>query len=189
MYRYISLYLSRCVVICLGIACGPAYALNEGIIWSMNAMSCVPTPATLEAGLIDGQAGRVIFKSNRTGIASIICPIGSVSDEMRTRGLRSLFLTYRDGDRSALNNVVASIRRVNRASGHVETMSNGSVSSGGPGAPSSGQTGWATHQSATAGNTIGNHFDFSKFYYYVHISMKRDDAGVPLAVLGVFLQF
>ena len=152
-------------------------------------MSCVPIPLVVQKDLIDVQSGRVIFKPGKAGIVSLICPIGTVSEKMKNASLRSLFLTYRDGDgKEGPGGVVtANLRRVRQSDGAVESLSNSLVSSNSTNAPNSGPKGWATHQSATTNSNIAQGFEFDKFYYYVHITMKRDDSAVPLAVLGVFL--
>lgn len=170
------------------ISVNSSYADNKNIVWSVNAMSCVPMPTAVQNDLITVQSGRVIFKTGKSGIASVICPIGTVSEKMNN--IRSLILTYRDGDGNTSDSagmVTANLRRVRRSNGAVETLPNSLVSSNSTTAPNSGPTGWATHQSATAGNTIPGGFEFDKFYYYVHITMKQRGTG-PLAVMGVFLQ-
>lgn len=177
-------------VLCAACLVTPSAALAD-VVWSANAMGCVPTPLTLAKGLIDVRAGRVIFVPGKTGIANLICPIGTVSETLTDFATRSLFLTYRDGDGNTADSggeVRASFRRINKATSHVETLSNGAVSSHAPGAPNSGAQGFATHQSATAGNTISETFKFGQFYYYVHLTMKCERTCGPLALQGAFLQ-
>lgn len=155
-------------------------------VWSHNAMAAAPTPATLREDLYDARAGRVVFREGKTGTVNLVCP---VSADLRDTHLRSLFLTYRDGDGPEEPSVVSAALRVIRTSdGHVETVENGNVSSNDGTAPDSGSEGWETHQSATPGNTIEHTLDFDRNYYYVQITLRRDEPDVPLGAIGVSLQ-
>ena len=180
-------------VILAALVTSPLNAATADIVWPRNAMGATPTPATLEDGLTDALAGRVVFRQGKTGTANLICPIGSVSQNLSKFTVRSLHLTYHDGDGKEGPSVVsAALRRIRKSDGHVETVKNGGVSSNSPNASNSGPGGFATHQSATPGNTIDAGLDFKDFYYYyyyyyVQITMRRSDAAVPLAVQGAFL--
>ena len=157
------------------------------VIWSYNAMAAVPTPATLEKGLYDALAGRVNFREGKTGTINLICAVPAT---LHNQFVRSLFLTYRDGDGNTGPSVVsAALRFIRKSDGHVETVGNGNVSSNDSAAPNSGPSGWVTHQSATAGNTIDNAhtMDFDQNYYYVQITLERSSYEVPLGVIGVYL--
>lgn len=158
---------------------------GRSVIWSQDAMAAVPTPATLRADLYDSVAGRVKFRSGRTGTVNLISAIPAT---LHKRHLRSLFLTYQDGDgRQGPARVSAALRMIRRRDGHVETVRNGGVSSNDRRAPNSGPRGWVTHQSATRGNTIDHRLDFEKNYYYVQITLRRSDPTVPLGAIGVYL--
>src|SRR4051794_17124098 len=102
-------------------------------VWSFNAMAAVPTPATLEAGLIDSLAGNVRFRAGRVGLANLMCPIPA---SLQGQHLRSLRLTYRDPDagsglkeedRPDRTRVSAVMRQVRVSDGHVENVPNSSV--------------------------------------------------------------
>jgi hypothetical protein len=150
-------------------------------------MAGSPTPATLESELYDALAGRVRFRSGKTGTANLIYPVPATLDD---RFVRSLFLTYRDGDgRQGPSVVSAVLRFVRKSDGHVQSVGNSGVSSNDDAAPNSGPNGWATHQSATRGNTIENAhtMDFESNYYFVQLTLRRSDPAVPLGALGVFL--
>lgn len=168
-----------------------AYGISQAkadIVWSCNAMAATPTPKTLDEGLVDALAGRVRFREGRAGTANLICPIGPSSEKLANFTVRSLHLTYRDGDGKEGPSVVsAALRRINKATGHVETVRNGGVSSNHDKATNSGPDGFASHQSATGGQTIGESLDLDRFYYYVQITLRRSDAAVPLVVQGAFL--
>lgn len=155
------------------------------VVWSYNAMASVPAGASMNSGLYDSLAGRVIFKKGKTGTIALICPI---SDDLGKVSLRSLRLTYRDGDgRQGPSVVSASIRRVKKSNGSVATLRNGTVSSNDSNAVNSGPTGWVTHQSGSPGRVLSHVLDLDNYYYYVQINLKRTDAAVPLGVLGVHL--
>ncbi len=179
-----------------------AYAQSQ-VVWSFNAMAAVPAIPAVGDQLYEVRAGRVIFKEGESGTINLFCPI------TRDLGpLRSLFLTYRDGDGWLYPaSVTATLRRVNRRTGHVTSFNYGTVSSNDPGdfsdvdtpiqpAPNSEIDGWATHQSAKPGKFGGpaetllnqtHRMDLWNFYYYVQITMKRTDGMIPLAVMGVYL--
>ncbi len=155
------------------------------VVWSYNAMACEPAGAPIKRDLYDSLAGKVRFREGKTGNIALICPI---SDDLGKTQLRSLRLTYRDGDGKEGPSVVSAvIRRVRRSDGHVATLPNGKVSSNDSNAVNSGPTGWATHQSGAPGRVLNHVLDLDSFYYYVQINLKRTDANVPLAVMGVYL--
>lgn len=171
--------------------CTLAYAVpsvafaQSRVVWSCNAMAAQPAGAPIRRDLHASLAGKVIFEEDRTGNIALICPI---LDDLDRTQLRSLRLTYRDGDGKLGPSVVtAAIRRVNRSNGNVATLTNGQVSSNDASAPNSGPTGWATHQSGSPGNVLNHVVDLGDFYYYVQINLQRTDAAVPLGVIGVHL--
>ncbi len=164
----------------------PNVALAQSqVIWSSNAMACQPAGAPIKRDLHDSLAGRVRFKEGKAGNIALICPI---SDDLGNSQLRSLFLTYRDGDGKEGPSVVsAAIRRVRRSDGHVATLPNGNVSSNDLNATNSGPNGWATHQSGATGISLNHVLDLDNYYYYVQINLRRTDETVPLGAMGVFL--
>lgn len=155
------------------------------IIWSHDAMAAVPTPATLRGDLYDSVAGRVKFREDETGTVNLICPVPA---SLHDRHVRSLFLTYQDGDgREGPSVASAALRSIRKEDGHVETVANGNVSSNDDDAENSGPDGWVTHQSASAGDTIEHDMDFDRHYYYVQITLERSDPSVPVGAIGVYL--
>jgi hypothetical protein len=161
-------------------------ALTESrVVWSCNAMATRQAGAPIVADLYDALAGVVRFRDGRTGNIALICPI---LDDLGGAGLRSLRITYRDGDgKQGPAEVSAVIRRVRRSDGQVATLENGNVSSNAATAANSGPTGFATHQSGSTGSVLSHVIDLENFYYFVQINLKRTDAAVPLAVMGVHL--
>jgi hypothetical protein len=158
---------------------------QSSVVWSCNAMAAAPAGAPIPSGLYDALAGVVVFKPGQTGNIALICPI---LDDLDGVHLRSLRLTYRDGDgREGPSIVTAAIRRVRRTDGHVATLTNGQVSSNHSEAPNSGPSGWATHQSSSPGQVLDHALDLQNYYYYVQINLIRSDAAVPLGVMGVHL--
>ncbi len=159
---------------------------DDHIIWSSNAMACVPAGAPIVVDNHESLAGKVRFKEGKRGKVALICPIHMVT-VATGKSPRSLHLTYRDGDGKQGNSLVSAVlRKVRRSNGQVETIVNSVVSSNATNAANSGVNGWATHQSATTGNTIGQRFDFLRYYYYVQINMDNT-SGTTLAVMGVYL--
>jgi hypothetical protein len=173
------------VAFAIGVATTQPASAQSSVVWQYDAMACVPAGAPIATDLHDSLAGGVRFKAGKTGNIALICPI---SHNVGTGGLRSLRLTYRDGDGNLGPSVVtAVIPRVRRSDGHVATLLNGDVNSNDSNAPNSGPTGWATHQSGSPGHVLSHLPDLLNYYYYVQINMKRTDAAVPLAVMGVHL--
>ena len=155
------------------------------VVWSCDAMGAEPAGAPIATGLHDALAGAVRFRDGQVGNVALVCPI---LDDLGGVGLRSLRLTYRDGDgRQGSSEVAAVIRRVRRSDGHVESLANGGLSSNDSNAPNSGPTGFVTHTSGSPGNVLNHRVDLQDFYYFVQINLKRTDAAVPLAVMGVHL--
>ncbi len=173
-------------VIALGLGSISDAALAQSrIVWSSNAMACEPAGAPIARDLHDSLAGVVRFKDGQIGNIALICPI---SQNLGSTMLRSLRITYRDGDgRQGPSSVTAALRRVRRTDGHVATLRNGEVGSNQPTAPNSGPNGWATHQSGAPGQVLNHSLDLANFYYYVQINLRRTDPSVPLAVMGVHL--
>lgn len=160
-------------------------AAQSRVVWSADAMTCVPAGAPIVSNRHDALAGKVRFRAGRVGDIALICPI---LDDLGGTVPRSLRLTYQDGDgRQGPSIVSAALRRVRRSDGHVETLRNGAVSSNDANAANSGPDGWATHQSGAPGNVLSRSIDLADFYYYVQINLRRQDAAVPLAVMGVHL--
>ena len=168
------------VFMSVGTWSGPAMAK---ILWSCNAMTAQPVGIPIIRTKNDASHGAVRFRANRTGTVSLVCPVTTWPG---SAGIRSLIFTYRDGDgRQGPARVVASLRRVRRSDGHIATLGNSTVDSNQSNAINSGPRGWATTQSARAGQTIGHLPDFNRYYYYVQITMIRRDAAVPLGAMGV----
>jgi hypothetical protein len=164
----------------------PHTALAQStVVWSCSAMAAQPAGIPIRTNLHVSSHGTVRFRDGRTGTIALICPITDDLDGVR---LRSLRLTYRDGDgRQGPSAVSASLRRVRRSDGHIATLPNGGVSSNHVSAPNSGPSGWVTHQSGSPGNTLDHVLDLENFYYYVQINLQRSDDAVPLGVMGVHL--
>jgi hypothetical protein len=155
------------------------------VAWSCNAMAAVPAGIPSPTDLYDSLAGRVVFKPDRTGTITLICPILNNLERVL---LKSLGLTYLDGDgREGPSVVTAALRRIRRTDGHVATVDNGEVSSNDAAAPISGPSGWATHQSSTPGHVLTHILDLDNYYYYVQIGLSRSDPAIPLGVMGVHL--
>ena len=177
------------LLVLAGLFFAPGAVLAQSrVVWSYDAMACVPAGAPIPTGLYDALAGGVRFREGKTGTVSLICPIQA---DLSGTHLRSLRLTYRDGDGPGPGNeaggVSAALRRVTMRDGSVETVRNGEISSNKSSALNSGPTGWATDQSATSGNTLDVTLDFSKYFYYVQITLKRTDPSVAVGALGVHL--
>ncbi|MCH7964584.1 MAG: hypothetical protein IH852_11680 [Bacteroidetes bacterium] len=163
---------------------GVALAQSK-VVWSFNAMAAQSAGIPILRDLHVSSHGTVRFKDNRTGNITLICPI---TDDLDGASLRSLRLTYRDGDgRQGPSLVSAVIRRVRRSDGHIATLPNGKVSSNDANAPNSGPTGWKTHQSGSPSNVLSHVLDLTNFYYFVQINLKRTDGAAPLGVMGVHL--
>ncbi len=172
------------VTFIVSIIFGGASIARAEVVWSCNAMAFEPVGApTIKRDLHTSQSGRVIFKEGKTGTIVLAAQI------TKNLGyLRSLRLTYRDGDGKEGPSVVsANIRRVRRSDGHVAALANSTVSSNDSNAANSGPSGWATHQSGAPGNVIQQGMDLDKYYYYVQIALKRTDSAVPLAVMGAYI--
>jgi len=156
------------------------------VIWSFNAMAATPAGESISENLYDALAGKVIFREGKTGNIALICPISD--GDLSGAHLRSLRITYRDGDgKVGLSVVSASMRRVRKSDGHVETLPNSEVSSNDSNAFSSGPDGWITHTSGSPGHVINHTLNLTNFYYYVQINLKRTDPAVPIGVMGVDL--
>ena len=153
-------------------------------------MAAVPTSSTIENKLYNSQAGRVLFKEGKSGTINLICPI---TEKIYGNEIpQKLSITYRDGDGHEGKNssVSATLRRIRKSDGHVETIKNSAVSSNNANAPNSGPTGWRTHYSNTSGfpqNNINYSWEMSKYFYYVQITLKKLNRVTPLGVLGVAL--
>ena len=155
----------------LGIAISQPVPAQSSVVWQYNAMACVAAGAPIAGDLHDSLAGIVRFKAGKTGNIALICPI---SHDVNTL-LRSLRLTYRDGDgHEGPSSVTAVLRRVRRSDGYVATVLRGDVSSNDTDAPNSGPIGWATHQSGTAGRVLSHSMDLLNYYYYVQINLKKE---------------
>ena len=179
--------MKKLIFICLLVVLTPANAEDDDhVIWSSNAMACEPAGAPIIRDNHESLAGKVRFKEGKRGKVALICPVNMVT-AATGKSPRSLFLTYQDGDGKEGRSIVsAALRKVRKSDGHVETIVNSFVSSNATNATNSGDNGWANHQSATRGNTIGQRFDFLRYYYYVQINMDNK-TGASLGVMGVYL--
>ena len=63
------------------------------VVWTFNAMACIPAGAPIARDLYDSLAGGVRFREGKFGNIALICPI---SDDLGGTALLSLHLTYRD---------------------------------------------------------------------------------------------
>ena len=167
----------------------PASA-DSVVIWSCNAMGMTPIPQSV--GLLEFRAGRAILKEDRRGTAVLVCPIGSVTEDMRKYSIRSLYMTHKGGDFNTpnpTNYMRAELRRVRMSDGHVETVPNSLVDSNKRNPTGiNGSNGWVTNQSATSGNTIFGGLDFEKYHYYVQVTLKKERSDGRLSVMGVYLR-
>ena len=155
-------------------------------IWSFNAMAAAPTPRTIREDLVEAQAGKIFFKEGKEGTAVLICPVAFAYQV----NWGSLWMTYRDGSgwQNRDNFVSAELRSVRMSDGHVQTLPGGTVSSREQGAPNSGPAGWATQEQSPVGQLPWGEMELDDAYYYVQVSMRRDDAGVPLGFMGVRME-
>ena len=182
--RRIPMFLQMFVIIVAVSGTGNVFAQSK-VVWSFNAMAAAPAGASISENLYDALTGKVVFREGKTGNIALICPI---SDDLNGTHLRSLRLTYRDGDGKVGPSVVsASLRRVRKSDGHVETLPNGEVSSNDSNAFGSGPDGWITLTSGSPGHVLNHTLDLMNFYYYVQINLKRTDTNVPVGVMGVHL--
>jgi hypothetical protein len=148
------------------------------IVWSCNAMGAVPTPPTVQQDLIVVQAGRVSFNEGKTGTAVLVCPIGTVTSRLR-EPLRSLSITFAvDAGAGAV--AEASLRRIDRNTGHVETVENGHVTS-------EGNNPLPAHWRTESISGIKDSLDDPRFDYYVQITLKRTSPITKVIVQGVIL--
>ena len=176
----LSMFLGFMIIIC------PSVAFSE-VLWSCNAMAAQPAGIPVLIDKHESSHGNVRFKDGKSGTISLICP---VTYWPGPGYIRTLVLTYRDGDgHEGPSEVSAALRRVKRSSSttDIRTLPNGRVSSNDSNAPNSGPKGWETHQSAKVGNVISHVPDFINYYYYVQITLKRNDDNVPLGVMGVYM--
>lgn len=165
--------------------------------WSMDAMGCVPTEETARKNILIQVAGKVKFKKGKTGSITLICPISAapLTPETSTGSastVKQLLLTYKDGDAGAPGGLVtASLRFVDRKTGHIANL--GVVSSNSPQAPNSGPKGFATYgrpnlKTNTPVPGINHSFRFSKYFYFIQITLKRSSPNIPVSVMGVSLR-
>jgi hypothetical protein len=171
--------------------------------WSINAMAAIPTPLTLRQNLIEAQAGRVLFRDGAVGTANLICPVPADLKWNPPLGqgspIASLFLTYQDsgghGGQAGVSAALRFIRMVDGkpdglSAGQVQTVPKSDVSSNSPGAPlSGGSGGWATHRSCSPPVSMNSthNFDPTINYYYVQITLTRNQPIFSCAAMGVIL--
>ena len=148
------------------------------IVWSCNAMGAVPTPPTVQQDLIVVQAGKVSFNEGKTGTANLVCPIGTLTSRLHGP-LHGLSITFAvDAGAGAV--AEASLRRVDRNTGHVETVENGHVTS-------EGHNPLPGHWRAESTSGITDSLDDPRFIYYVQITLKRTSPNPDVSVQGVTL--
>jgi hypothetical protein len=146
---------------------------QDAVAFSCNAMGAIPTFDTIHLDMYESRAGRVTFKPDKRGIATFVCPI---TDGRRVWGVE---LTYQDGDGSpGPSFVVASLRRIRKSDGHVETVPGFTISSSG--GPPSGPTGYATHGTR---DLLAHEMDLENWYYYLQIGMQQV-SGTSLGFIG-----
>ncbi|WP_457668881.1 hypothetical protein [Thiolapillus sp.] len=184
-------------VLVLGMCYSSIASSGIRVGWSMDAMGCVPTEETARKNILIQVAGKVKFRKGKTGSITLICPISSapltpetISGSAST--IKQLLLTYKDGDAQAPGGLVsASLRFVDRKTGHIANLE--SISSNTPAAPNSGPGGFATYgkpklKTNTPVPGINHSFRFSKYFYFIQITLKRSSPRIPVSVMGVALR-
>ena len=192
-----SFVIANIALIVIALCYSPLYS-GIRVAWSMNAMAFVPTQKTLQSNIAFQVAGKVTFQEGKIGTITLICPLssGPLIPETQTGTefvIKQLSLTYRDGDAEGSSGVVsATLRIVNKETGHVSNLEN--VSSNAPGAPNSGPKTYVTHGEPKL-NTgapmpgINHKLNLNKYFYYIQITLKRTNPNIPVAVMGVTLSF
>ena len=148
------------------------------IVWSCNAMGAVPTPPTLQQDLIAVEAGRVSFNEGKTGTANLVCPVGTLTSRLHGP-LESLSITFAVGAGAGAV-AEASLRRVDRNTGHVETVENGHVTS-------EGHNPLPAHWRTESTSGLTDSLEDPRFFYYVQITLKRTSPNMKVIVQGVTL--
>ena len=157
---------------------------RTGIVWTYNAMAATPLPKTAALDLLIASHGSVRIKDDRTGTATIICPVVP-THQLQDHKMAGFSLVYRDGDESQGGSFVsAALKRVRPSNGNTLVQVIVRVSSNDPEAPDSGDSGWAKVRSLAA---FGHMFAFDEYYYYVQITLKKNSAR-PVGVMGVAIE-
>lgn len=155
------------------VALAPAMAETE---WSTVGAGCVPTGQTIKDDVHFQSAGRTSFAAGKVGEIILTCPI---TNEFNTAS--RIYMSYRDSDGPGTGaSVEAGLRRLHIASGHVESIPLR------PSALSSNlhdPTSWATISRLVSIST----FNFSAYYYYVQINMRRTSILHTASFGGVLL--
>lgn len=156
---------------------------EESVLWSCSGMGM--TPIQDSANLIEFRSGKAFFKEGVNGKAILICPITSVTKNLRNKTLGKILLVAKDEgplppiDRA--NSVRVELREVHKNNGHVQTIE------GSKARTRIGQTGWktiVTPFSADQEDTLDYKFNFEDKFYYIQVTLIRTKSG-PLGVMGV----
>jgi len=173
----LTIFLSLMLMILLPLGSGQARA--QGIQppkWSISAMACVPNGATTQNNMVQTSHGNARYTSGKTGDIYLICPFTDTS----LHGLKvtTIEMTYQS---SRNIQVSAVLRKVDKRSGDITNPLG--VTSGNPCLINSTQLG---DKYLTCGQTSSPHtLDFNKYYYYVQISLHRDNSAEEVRIVGV----
>lgn len=169
-------------------------------VWSCSGENFVSTHRAIQNDLYVSSHGSIRFKEGKTGIIYASCPFTQNYHDQSGPGdtVWCLGLTYRarvasEGDDvsgtppTPGSTVKASFKRVKKSNGDIDIIYSINSFYG----PNSTPTGWATHKSCNPyqnpGRRQGHTFDFDNYYYYVAISLERNNPDVPTGALGVYL--
>jgi hypothetical protein len=151
---------------------GHSAGLNNPVKWSVAAIACTPNGDTARGGMIDSTHGNVRFAEGRTGTAYLMCPFTDGSLDGQSVSVIGMSITGLGGARAA-----ASLRMVDLANGDVTDAFVTSTDQACLG------TSVTRYFECTGG---GSHqIDFSRYYYYVQISITRSSANDNVRVTGV----
>lgn len=160
---------------------------QDPVNWYAAATGCTPYHDAINQNLYSNANGRVRFKPGKTGTIWLACNLninGPLKQSTDRRDISRLSITYQLSSNDRVANVEASatLKAVSKITGEIHNLATAGVNIGNLPA-------WVESPIQTDSGLvpIGTRFDFTKNYYYVIITIRRNSTQLEPTVFGVGL--
>jgi hypothetical protein len=179
-YARVGVILAILLAILIGLTTGAdfAQAQNGGPKWSTNAMACVPNGSTTNANMVQTSHAHARYTDGKTGDLYLICPFSDAS--LHGAAVSTIEMTYIS---TGSGKVSAVLRQVKKGSGDVTNILE--VRTEPRCLTDSSHLGdrFAHCRDFSSGHVL----DFNNNYYYVQISLNRQNSSDDVRIEGVSL--
>lgn len=157
---------------------------QDPVNWYAAATGCTPYHDAINQNMYSNANGRVRFKPGKAGTIWLACNLNGPLKQPNDVKSRYLSITYQIRSDDRVTNVEASatLKAISKAAGQIYNLGTVGVNIG-------NQPTWLGSAILTDSSQLprGTTFDFTKNYYYVIITIRRNSTQLEPTVFGVGL--